>query len=68
MAPTNFSNARNNHRAIPLPRLLKLFAIADISSDAKIEVLEWIAFKQELSLYPQKKSNTAKRPTARRAK
>ena len=46
MAPTNFSLARNSRRSFPLPALLNLFILADVSAEEKIRVLEWIAFKQ----------------------
>jgi transcriptional regulator with XRE-family HTH domain len=46
MAQTNFSLARNSRRSFPLPALLNLLNLADVSAVEKIKVLEWIAFEQ----------------------
>jgi len=43
MAPTNFSLARNLKRSFPLSALLKLLELADLNSDQKIRVIEWLA-------------------------
>jgi transcriptional regulator with XRE-family HTH domain len=45
MAPTNFSLARNSKRSFPLPALLNIFELAEISAEERIKVLEWVAFK-----------------------
>jgi len=55
MAPTNFSLARNSKRPFPLPALLRIFKFADLKAEEKVKILEWIAFKQELSPPPSGK-------------
>lgn len=54
MAPTNFSLARNNHRALPLAALLKICDLAGLDSDEKLKVVEWIAFKQVVDIQKRK--------------
>jgi len=49
MAPTNFSLARNSRRSLPLAVLLQIFALAGISAEERIKILEWVAFKQVLA-------------------
>ena len=47
MAPTNFSLARNSRRRTPLHVLLNIFALAEMSAEEQIKVLQWIAFEQQ---------------------
>ena len=52
MAPTNFSLARNSRRSLPLGVLLQIFDLAQISAEARIKVLEWVAFEQAIRTAP----------------
>jgi transcriptional regulator with XRE-family HTH domain len=48
MIQSNFSLARNSRRSMPLPVLLQIFKLADISAEEQLRILRWIAFKQVL--------------------
>lgn len=48
MAASNFSLARNSRRSFPLAVLLQIFNLAEISAEARLEILEWVAFKQDI--------------------
>jgi len=52
MAPTNFSLARNSKRPFPLPALLGIFKLANLKAEEQVKILEWVAFKQEISPPP----------------
>jgi hypothetical protein len=50
MAPSNFSLARNSRRSLPLAVLLRIFDLAKIKPEERIEILEWVAYKQVIGV------------------